>query len=178
MGTTPEKTTAKPTTTPEKTTAKEATTTPKPLRLGDSTAAAETTKSYDAPTTSNATTTAATTTVNATTTAAPTTVNVTTTAAPTTSNTTASATSPATTTPAPGKIILSMKNVQTDAFRPASRNSTEFQSAQECSADEKKDNDIIPIIVGAVLAAMIVITRVVYLIGRKIRAKKAYENVD
>jgi len=67
--------------------------------------------------------------------------------------------------------------LQIDAFRSSVGNSTEFQTAVECSTDDTK-SDIIPIVVGAVLAAMIVITLVVYLIGRKIRAGKAYEDVN
>jgi len=53
-----------------------------------------------------------------------------------------------------------------------------YQEAVDCNPEEPV-NDIIPIVVGAVLAGLIVITLAAYLIGRKYRGQQtSYENVD
>ena len=52
-----------------------------------------------------------------------------------------------------------------------------LQDAKDCAADTGKSNDLIPIIVGCVLAAMVVIVLVAYLIGRRYQANN-YERME
>ena len=51
------------------------------------------------------------------------------------------------------------------------------QDASDCQTDGKGANDLIPIIVGCVLAAMVVIVLVAYLIGRRYQANN-YERME
>ena len=51
------------------------------------------------------------------------------------------------------------------------------QAASDCQANGKGSNDLIPIIVGCVLAAMVVIVLVAYLIGRRYQANN-YERME
>lgn len=46
----------------------------------------------------------------------------------------------------------------------------------ECSADEKS-NSIVPIVVGASLAGLVVIVLIAYLIGRRRSRRTGYESV-
>ena len=52
-----------------------------------------------------------------------------------------------------------------------------MQDAKDCASDGGSSNDLIPIIVGCVLAAMVVIVLVAYLIGRRYQANK-YERME
>ena len=45
-----------------------------------------------------------------------------------------------------------------------------------CSADVKKDSNLIPIIVGGCLAALVIIVLVAYIIGRR-RSRDGYQSV-
>ena len=51
------------------------------------------------------------------------------------------------------------------------------QAASDCQTNGKGSNDLIPIIVGCVLAAMVVIVLVAYLIGRRYQANN-YERME
>ena len=51
------------------------------------------------------------------------------------------------------------------------------QAASDCKTNGKSSNDLIPIIVGCVLAAMVVIVLVAYLIGRRYQANN-YERME
>ena len=52
-----------------------------------------------------------------------------------------------------------------------------LQEASECD-NGKPGNDLIPIIVGCVLAGMVVIVLVAYLIGRRYQTPTPYQNLD
>jgi len=53
-----------------------------------------------------------------------------------------------------------------------------YQTPSPCPANPDAPNDLIPIIVGCVLAAMVVVVLVAYLVGRKYRESKNYEQMD
>merc|ERR1712013_108118 len=83
-----------------------------------------------------------------------------------------------TTHPAPHfTASLTLKNVQIDAFRGANVSKDVFQEESMCD-NGSPGNDLIPIIVGCVLAAMVVIVLVAYLIGRRYTAATPYQNLD
>jgi len=63
-----------------------------------------------------------------------------------------------------------------DAFRPAKTSADSYQEASDC--DLNKPNDLIPIIVGCVLAAMVVVVLVAYLVGRRYRSNTPYEEME
>jgi len=63
-----------------------------------------------------------------------------------------------------------------DAFRANGTASNAYQSASNCSSDGKT-NDLIPIIVGCVLAGMVVVVLLAYLVGRRLN-KDNYTNMD
>lgn len=70
---------------------------------------------------------------------------------------------------------ITMENVRLQAFM---ENTKDFGGARICRADQSVTNEIVPIIVGACLAALVVIVLIAYLIGRA-RAKRStgYESV-
>merc|ERR1712123_149903 len=71
---------------------------------------------------------------------------------------------------------LTLSKVQIDAFRVnVSKNA--FQEESLCDSGSP-GNDLIPIIVGCVLAAMVVVVLVAYLIGRRYQAATPYQNLD
>eukprot|EP00091_Calanus_sinicus_P025166 TRINITY_DN9444_c0_g1_i1.p2 TRINITY_DN9444_c0_g1~~TRINITY_DN9444_c0_g1_i1.p2 ORF type:complete len:118 (-),score=35.39 TRINITY_DN9444_c0_g1_i1:470-823(-) len=71
---------------------------------------------------------------------------------------------------------LTLSKVQLDAFR-TNVSSDAFQAESMCD-NGSPGNDLIPIIVGCVLAAMVVIVLVAYLIGRRYQAATPYQNLD
>merc|ERR1711970_393083 len=71
---------------------------------------------------------------------------------------------------------LTLSKVQLDAFR-TNVSKDVFQEESICDAGSA-GNDLIPIIVGCVLAAMVVIVLVAYLIGRRYTAATPYQNLD
>merc|ERR1719342_1400531 len=72
---------------------------------------------------------------------------------------------------------MTLSSLQLDAFRLSSINVTNFQTPAPCEPPEPRPNDLIPIIVGCVLAAMVVVVLVAYLIGRRYRAS-SYEELE
>jgi len=72
-----------------------------------------------------------------------------------------------------GKDVLTVAELQVEAFR--NDKDLEFGDAQECSADDNTNN-IVPIAVGAALAALVVIVLIAYLISRN-KNKGGYESV-
>jgi len=104
-----------------------------------------------------------------------TTQSTTTTIAPN-STTTAPQSTTTTTTPKPGstttnkpspQVTLVLTNIQMDAFRPKNSSHTDFRTPSPCTSPT---NDLIPIIVGCVLAGMVVVVLVAYLVGRRYRS--------
>jgi len=71
---------------------------------------------------------------------------------------------------------MTFSDLTFDAFRSTNATSTGFQEASPCPVD--KPNDLIPIIVGCVLAAMVVVVLVAYLIGRRYRSNTPYEEME
>jgi lysosomal-associated membrane protein 1/2 len=70
-------------------------------------------------------------------------------------------------------IEVSTYSLQVEAFRNSA--SGEFSSGSvRCKADEV--SQLVPIIVGAVLAGLIVVVLIAYLIGRR-RSRRGYESV-
>jgi len=53
-----------------------------------------------------------------------------------------------------------------------------YQEPSPCPVEPEKPNDLIPIIVGCVLAALVVVVLVAYLVGRKYKENKNYEQMD
>ena len=51
-----------------------------------------------------------------------------------------------------------------------------FSVEKVCKADDQKDSNLVPIIVGACLAVLVVIVLVAYLIGRR-RSRTGYQSV-
>jgi len=72
---------------------------------------------------------------------------------------------------------LTLSKVQIDAFRGANVTKDAFQEESLCDSGSP-GNDLIPIIVGCVLAGMVVIVLVAYLIGRRYQAATPYQNLD
>jgi len=73
---------------------------------------------------------------------------------------------------------MEFSNIQLDAFRPSNLTLANYQTPSPCPANPDAPNDLIPIIVGCVLAAMVVVVLVAYLVGRKYRESKNYEQMD
>jgi len=71
---------------------------------------------------------------------------------------------------------MTFSDLTFDAFRSTNATSAGFQEAAPCPVD--KPNDLIPIIVGCVLAAMVVVVLVAYLIGRRYRSNTPYEEME
>merc|ERR1711892_512829 len=72
---------------------------------------------------------------------------------------------------------LTLSKVQIDAFRGVNVSKNAFQEESLCDSGSP-GNDLIPIIVGCVLAAMVVVVLVAYLIGRRYQAATPYQNLD
>jgi len=72
-------------------------------------------------------------------------------------------------------VDLKISSVKLDAFR-SNISADVFQSASDCKVTSST-NDLIPIIVGCVLAAMVVIVLIAYLVGRKYNSNN-YTNMD
>jgi len=54
-----------------------------------------------------------------------------------------------------------------------------YQAFVTCPGDDdKKNGDIIPIVVGAVLAGLILVTLAAYLLGRKLQKKENYSDME
>merc|ERR1712002_668181 len=95
----------------------------------------------------------------------------------TTPTTTRKTTSPPKTTTSPFSqdfVNLTFTNVQFDAFRQGKINASMFEDEEKCAG--QRPNDIIPVVIGAVLAGLIVVTLVVYLIGRHTRKQNPYND--
>jgi len=87
---------------------------------------------------------------------------------------------PNTTKPAPPapkvfNATITLTEIQLDAFR-TNISADVFQTESECKAN-KEANNLIPIIVGCVLAGMVVVVLVAYLIGRRYNVNN-YENLE
>ncbi len=70
---------------------------------------------------------------------------------------------------------LTLKHVQMDAFRPKDAPKHMFQVPVDC---DYKPNDVVPIIVGVVLALLVVAIVVAYIIGRRRMRQSGYENIS
>merc|ERR1711872_81226 len=70
-------------------------------------------------------------------------------------------------------IKLTLTNVQLDAFRASNTNASVFEAVESCANDQQ--SDILPIVIGAVLAGLIVFILIVYLIGRLTRKSNSSE---
>ncbi|RWS31928.1 lysosome-associated membrane glycoprotein 1-like protein [Leptotrombidium deliense] len=71
------------------------------------------------------------------------------------------------------EVTLDMKDVRFDAFRTSGDS---YRDGQLCS-DDTKISDTVPIIVGAALAALVVIVLIAYFIGRRRSRRLAYQSV-
>jgi len=69
---------------------------------------------------------------------------------------------------------LSAKKVQFDAFRGPHTFPDEFQTPSDCSY---RPNDVVPIIVGCALAALVLMVLIAYLIGRRKSRARGYQSV-
>jgi len=81
-----------------------------------------------------------------------------------------------TTKPSPvNSATLSLNDIQIDAFRPSTVKKTEFQEASPCALHP---SNLIPIIVGCTLAALVVVVLVAYLVGRKWKSNREYSQME
>jgi lysosomal-associated membrane protein 1/2 len=78
--------------------------------------------------------------------------------------------------PKQDKATIQLTKIQFDAFRASKTDKTVFQEASPCPTGGS--NDLVPIIVGCVLAGMVVVVLVAYLVGRRYRANKYKELED
>lgn len=62
---------------------------------------------------------------------------------------------------------ISLENTRIESFADESKPFSDYGLETVCDADDDKDSNIVPIIVGAALGAMIVIVLVAYIIGRR-----------
>merc|ERR1711872_451671 len=70
-------------------------------------------------------------------------------------------------------IKLTLTNVQLDAFRASNTNATVFEAVESCANDQQ--SDILPIVIGGVLAGLIVFILIVYFIERRTRKSNSSE---
>jgi len=71
---------------------------------------------------------------------------------------------------------IDLENLRVQAFYDRTHRFSGYGDAVSCNADIEKNSNLIPIIVGACLAVLIVIVLVAYLIGRR-RSRAGYETV-
>jgi len=70
--------------------------------------------------------------------------------------------------------IISATSVRFDAFRPSIIPPTDFQSPMDC---DYQPNDVVPIVVGVCLAALVVFVIIAYMVGRRRHRQRGYESV-
>jgi len=71
---------------------------------------------------------------------------------------------------------IDLENLRIQPFADDSKEFNDFGVEKVCSADIEKNSNLIPIIVGACLAVLVVIVLVAYLIGRR-RSRNGYQSV-
>jgi lysosomal-associated membrane protein 1/2 len=71
---------------------------------------------------------------------------------------------------------VDLENLRIQPFVDDSKKFDDFGDETVCSADVAKDSNLIPIIVGACLAVLVVIVLIAYLIGRR-RSRNGYQSV-
>jgi len=71
---------------------------------------------------------------------------------------------------------VTLSKLRLDAFR-GNVSANTFQAESMCD-NGPGGNDLIPIIVGCVLAGMVVVVLIAYLIGRRYNASTPYQNLD
>ncbi len=81
---------------------------------------------------------------------------------------------PAQGTRLPNDTSVDARKVQFDAFRPKDAPRSNFQVPMDC---DYQPNDIVPIVVGVCLAALVVFVIVAYVIGRRRHRQRGYQSV-
>ena len=81
---------------------------------------------------------------------------------------------PALGTRLPNDTRVDVRTVQFDAFRAKDAPHKNFQTPMDC---EYQPNDIVPIVVGVCLAALVVFVIVAYVIGRRRHRQRGYQSV-
>ncbi|UJR28402.1 hypothetical protein I4U23_009643 [Adineta vaga] len=71
---------------------------------------------------------------------------------------------------------IELENLRVQAFADDSKEFSDYGVEKVCSADADKNSNLIPIIVGACLAVLVVVVLVAYLIGRR-RNRNGYQSV-
>lgn len=71
---------------------------------------------------------------------------------------------------------IDLENLQVQPFYDATRRFDGYNDATFCKADLEKNSNLIPIVVGACLAVLIVVVLLAYLIGRR-RSRPGYQTV-
>jgi len=71
---------------------------------------------------------------------------------------------------------IELENLRVQSFADDSKEFSDYGVEKVCSADVDKNSNLIPIIVGACLAVLVVIVLVAYLIGRR-RSRNGYQSV-
>jgi len=71
---------------------------------------------------------------------------------------------------------LTVQDLQMQAFHFTNSSTGHFDQAYECPTDEESTNKIVPIVVGAALAGLVIVVLIAYLIGRfRNRKQSSYE---
>lgn len=73
-------------------------------------------------------------------------------------------------------VSINFENLRIQPFVNETEAFDDFADADICSADDDKDSNIVPIIVGACLSVLVVIVLVAYVIGRR-RSRNGYQSV-
>lgn len=73
-------------------------------------------------------------------------------------------------------VSINFENLRIQPFVNDTQTFDDFAEAELCSADDEKDSNLVPIIVGACLAVLVVIVLVAYMIGRR-RSRNGYQSV-
>jgi len=71
---------------------------------------------------------------------------------------------------------IEFENLRIQPFIDQSQKFDDFADAEICSADDEKSSNLVPIIVGASLAVLVIIVLVAYMIGRR-RGRNGYQSV-
>jgi hypothetical protein len=70
--------------------------------------------------------------------------------------------------------IVAIASVRFDAFRPRDAPHKNFQVAMDC---DYQPNDIVPIVVGVALAALVVFVIIAYIVGRRRNRQSGYQSM-
>jgi len=73
------------------------------------------------------------------------------------------------------KGVIKIANLQVEAFQDHPNTRPTFSAPSVCPADDV--TDIVPIAVGASLAALVVVVLIAYLIGRRRSRSRGYQSV-